>query len=117
MEDERSDFFGSLPEGFVANALSLTSPRDACRLSLVCSVFRSAAEWDAVWESFLPPDYQKIMAEDGGGGDSFSFSSKKQLFLRLCDRPLIIDGGNKVVFLFLKSTVIKSSNWVFLLKN
>ncbi|KVI04384.1 putative F-box protein PP2-B12 [Cynara cardunculus var. scolymus] len=90
--------FGSLPEGFIANALSLTSPRDACRLSLVCSVFRSAAEWDAVWESFLPSDYQKIVAaeEEEDGGD---FSSKKQLFLRLCDRPLIIDGGNKSFWL------------------
>ncbi|KAJ9552822.1 hypothetical protein OSB04_016867 [Centaurea solstitialis] len=98
MEDECPDFFGSLPEGFVANALSLTSPRDACRLSLVSSLFRSAAEWDAVWESFLPEDYQKIMAaaaEDGGS----SSSSKKQLFLRLCDRPLIIDGGNKSFWL------------------
>ncbi|KAI3735753.1 hypothetical protein L6452_15265 [Arctium lappa] len=94
--DQQRDLFGSLPEGFIANALSLTSPRDACRLSMVCSVFRSAAEWDAVWETFLPSDYQKIVAaavEDGG--DSLTFSSKKQLFLRLCDRPLIIDGGNK----------------------
>lgn len=95
-ENESDDFFGSLPEGFVANALSLTSPRDACRLSLVSSLFRSAAEWDAVWESFLPPDYQKIVAaasEDGGC--SLSFPTKKQLYLRLCDRPLIIDGGKK----------------------
>ncbi|KAL4574676.1 hypothetical protein LXL04_021512 [Taraxacum kok-saghyz] len=91
------DFFWSLPEGFVAKALSLTSPRDACRLSLVSSLFRSAAEWDAVWETFLPLDYQKIVAEAEveDGGCSLSFSSKKQLYLRLCDRPLIIDGGNK----------------------
>ncbi|KAI3778248.1 hypothetical protein L2E82_07401 [Cichorium intybus] len=102
MEDEDGnegcfveDFFGSLPEGFVAKALSLTSPRDACRLSLVCSLFRSAAEWDAVWESFLPLNYQKIVAEAEDGGCSLSFSSKKQLYLRLCDHPLIIDGGNK----------------------
>ncbi|CAI9295519.1 unnamed protein product [Lactuca saligna] len=89
------DFFGSLPEGFVAKALSLTSPRDACRLSLVSSLFRSAAEWDAVWETFLPFDYQKIVSEAEDGGCSLSFSSKKQLYLRLCDHPLIIDGGNK----------------------
>lgn len=92
------DFFGSLPEGFVAKALSLTSPRDACRLSLVSSLFRSAAEWDAVWETFLPFDYQKIVSEAEDGGCSLSFSSKKQLYLRLCDHPLIIDGGNKVKF-------------------
>ncbi|MFS7962019.1 putative phloem protein [Helianthus anomalus] len=88
------DFFGSIPEGFVAKALSLTTPRDACRLSLVCSVFRSAAEWDAVWESFLPPDYHKIVTQDENAGCP-SFGSKKDLYLRLCDHPLIIDGGNK----------------------
>ncbi|XP_071691220.1 putative F-box protein PP2-B12 [Rutidosis leptorrhynchoides] len=98
MEDEGGfveDFFGSLPEGFVAKALSLTSPKDACRLSLVCSVFRSAAEWDAVWESFLPVDYRKFVLAAADGGSSLSYSTKKQLYLRLCDQPIIIDGGNK----------------------
>ncbi|KAK9063080.1 hypothetical protein SSX86_016950 [Deinandra increscens subsp. villosa] len=86
------DFFGSIPEGFVAQALSLTSPRDACRLSLVCSVFRSAADWDAVWESFLPRDYQKMVVTEAAAAGC---CSKKQLYLRLCDHPVIIDGGNK----------------------
>ncbi|KAK9063079.1 hypothetical protein SSX86_016949 [Deinandra increscens subsp. villosa] len=86
------DFFGSIPEGFVAQALSLTSPRDACRLSLVCSVFRSAADWDAVWESFLPPDYQKMVVTEAAAAGC---CSKKQLYLRLCDHPVILDGGNK----------------------
>ncbi|KAI3732319.1 hypothetical protein L1987_63523 [Smallanthus sonchifolius] len=88
--DKENGLFELIPEGFVAKALSLTSPRDASRLSLVCSVFRSAAEWDAVWESFLPAEIVTKAVEDG-----LSFSSKKQLFLRLCDHPLIIDGGNK----------------------
>ncbi|KAI3819051.1 hypothetical protein L1987_12873 [Smallanthus sonchifolius] len=86
--DKENGFFESIPEGFVAKALSLTSPRDASRLSLVSSVFRSAAEWDAVWESFLPSEIVTQAVEDG-----LSFSSKKQF--RLCDHPLIIDGGNK----------------------
>ncbi|KAL4578865.1 hypothetical protein LXL04_014996 [Taraxacum kok-saghyz] len=89
------NFFESLPEGFVANALALTSPMDVCRLSLVCSVFRSAAEWDAVWEKFLPPEYQKISTEAEGGGGSASSGSKKEMYLRLCDHPVIIDDGNK----------------------
>ncbi|XP_076913297.1 F-box protein PP2-B11-like [Bidens hawaiensis] len=88
------DFFGSIPEGFVSKAVSLTSPRDACRLSSVCSIFRSAAAWDDVWESFLPSDYPKIVTVEDGG-----CSSKKQLFLRLCDHPIVIDGGNKIFFL------------------
>ncbi|XP_076929411.1 putative F-box protein PP2-B12 [Bidens hawaiensis] len=86
-----NNFFESLPEGFIANAMSRTSPRDVCRLSLVCSLFRSAAEWDAVWEKFLPPDYRKILA--GGGG------SKKEVYMRLCDYPVMIDGGNKSFWL------------------
>ncbi|GKC11818.1 putative F-box protein PP2-B12 [Tanacetum coccineum] len=89
------DFFGSLPEGFVAKALSLTSPQDACRLSLVCSVFRSAAQWDAVWEAFLPADWQNIVKDHDDENSLCTFHTKKELFLRLCDRPLIFDGGNK----------------------
>ncbi|XP_076935384.1 putative F-box protein PP2-B12 [Bidens hawaiensis] len=86
-----SGLVSDLPEGFVAKALSLTSPLDASRLSLVCSFFRSAADWDAVWESFLPEDYRKIVSQADGG----CWSSKKQLYLWLCDHPVIIDAGNK----------------------
>ncbi|GKB03998.1 putative F-box protein PP2-B12, partial [Tanacetum coccineum] len=89
------NFFENLPEGFVANALALTSPRDVCRLSLVCSVFRSAAEWDAVWEKFLPLDYHKILMEAEDGRGLVRFATKKELYISLCDHPLIIDGGNK----------------------
>lgn len=112
------NFFESLPEGFIANALALTSPRDVCRLSLVCSVFRSASEWDAVWEKFLPPDYHKIMAEadalphppppPGSVSRSFRSCSKKELYLRLCDHPVIIDAGNKVNFYLSKLILLYS---------
>ncbi|KAI7747559.1 hypothetical protein M8C21_012071 [Ambrosia artemisiifolia] len=84
-------FFESLPEGFIANAMARTSPRDVCTLSLVSSVFKSAAEWDAVWDKFLPKDYQKIVGADG--------CSKKEVYLRLCDYPVTIDGGNKSFWL------------------
>lgn len=85
----------NLPEGCIANILSLTSPRDACRLSVVATIFRSAAESDAVWDSFLPPDYCDIISRSSGGLDSIVFVSKKQLFLHLCDHPFLIDGGTK----------------------
>ncbi|KAI3796882.1 hypothetical protein L1987_39569 [Smallanthus sonchifolius] len=96
-----ANFFESLPEGFIANAMARTSPRDVCTLSLVCSVFRSAAEWDAVWEKFIPSDYQKILAasDGGGGGGSSRPVSKKEVYLRLCDYPVTIDGGNKSFWL------------------
>uniref|UniRef100_A0A5B6Z146 Putative F-box protein PP2-B10-like n=1 Tax=Davidia involucrata TaxID=16924 RepID=A0A5B6Z146_DAVIN len=91
--------FSILPEGCIANVLSLTSPRDACRLSLVASSFRSAAESDAVWERFLPSDYHDILARARDSPPSVSFSSKKELYLGLCDQPLIIDKGTKSFWL------------------
>ena len=90
MEHLQNDFFSELPEGFVAEALALTSPRDACRLSSINSFFRSAANWDNVWESFTPPECLGEALVDGG------CNSKKDTFLRLCDHPVIIDDGNKV---------------------
>ncbi|PWA42895.1 hypothetical protein CTI12_AA541250 [Artemisia annua] len=87
MEEVQNDFFSELPEGFVAEALALTSPRDACRLSSINSFFRSAANWDKVWESFTPPE---CLGAEGG------CNSKKDTFLRLCDHPVIIGDGNKM---------------------
>ncbi|KAF8394143.1 hypothetical protein HHK36_020349 [Tetracentron sinense] len=85
-----------LPEGCISNILSLTSPADACRSSLVSSIFRCASESDIVWEKFLPSDYKDIISR------SFSpspvvFSSKKELYSRLCNNPILIDEGNKSI--------------------
>lgn len=100
------DFFDLLPEGCIADAVSHTSPVDACRLALVASSFRSAAESDSVWERFLPSDYQELIARSVDCGDSCrkippSFASKKELYLYLSDNPLIIDGGAKVIDLII----------------
>ncbi|XP_035836822.1 F-box protein PP2-B1 isoform X2 [Helianthus annuus] len=89
MEQEMKDFLSSLPEGFVAEALALTSPRDASRLSSVNSFFRSAAQWDSVWATFVPPECLPE-AIDG---------SMREVFLRLCDHPIIIEQGNKSFWL------------------
>ncbi|CAL5364853.1 unnamed protein product [Camellia sinensis] len=83
-----------LPEGCIANVLSLTSPGDACRLSLVASLFRSAAESDGVWETFLPSDYMDIIGRAVDPTPSSPWS-KKQLYLWLSDNSLIIDNGTK----------------------
>ncbi|XP_023738641.1 F-box protein PP2-B10 [Lactuca sativa] len=90
---DMEDFFESLPEGFIAEALALTSPRDVSRLSSVNSVFRSAAQWDSVWESFTPPEYLTETADGGAVG------SKKEVYLRLCDHPIIIEEGSKSFWL------------------
>ncbi|XXG89716.1 hypothetical protein AAC387_Pa12g1651 [Persea americana] len=85
---ESLDLFGKLPEGCISHIISFTSPRDACRSSAVCSIFLSASESDSVWERFLPPDYQDVLA--GSVSPPVRFSSKKELFFRLCD-PVLID--------------------------
>ncbi|KAJ7978223.1 F-box protein PP2 [Quillaja saponaria] len=85
--------FQALPEGCIANILSFTTPRDACRLSLVSKIFRSAAESDAVWDQFLPSDYQSIISRSSSS--LLATSSKKDLYFCLCDNPIIIDDGKK----------------------
>ncbi|KAH9734418.1 F-box protein [Citrus sinensis] len=83
-----------LPEGCIANAISFTTPRDACRLSSVSTIFKSAAESDAVWESFLPPDYSTLLSSSSSSS-SLRSSSKKELYFSLCHNPIFIDEGKK----------------------
>ncbi|KAJ8616107.1 hypothetical protein MRB53_035479 [Persea americana] len=97
---EGLDLFSSLPEGCISHIISFTSPRDACRSSAVCSIFRSASESDMVWERFLPPDYPDVLA--GSVSPPVRFSSKKELFFRLCD-PVLID-DNRMSFSIEKTT-------------
>ncbi|CAL9097607.1 unnamed protein product [Musa acuminata var. zebrina] len=78
-----------LPEGCVAHAIALTSPRDVCRFSAVSSAFRSAAAYDTVWDRFLPSDYRSILSR---AVRPVVCSSKRDLFFRLCD-SLLIDAG------------------------
>ena len=87
-----------LPEGCISNIVSLTSPKDACTACVVSPIFRAAAESNAVWERFLPPDYQAIIARSSSTSlDSLNFSSKKQLYLSLSDNPILIDDNKKVL--------------------
>ncbi|KAF3452415.1 hypothetical protein FNV43_RR02848 [Rhamnella rubrinervis] len=92
--DEAFDYFYVLPEGCIANIISFTSPPDACRMSLVSSVFRSAAGSDAVWERFLPPEYCPIISR-AVAPPPLPCPSKRDLYLSLCNSPLLIDGGKK----------------------
>ncbi|KAB2085580.1 hypothetical protein ES319_A05G407900v1 [Gossypium barbadense] len=83
----------ALPLDCITLIISFTSPRDACRLSLVSTALNSATESDAVWESFLPSQFQALIPS------SLSFSSKKQLYLSLCENPLLIEAGRKSFWL------------------
>ncbi|CAA0815572.1 F-box protein [Striga hermonthica] len=87
----------ALPEGCIAKVLSLTSPKDACRLSAVASTFDSASRSDVVWDRFLPSDYRELMAGAVDDPDArlSQFRSLKDLYMYLSDHPIIIDGGRK----------------------
>ncbi|KAF4384422.1 hypothetical protein G4B88_028496 [Cannabis sativa] len=89
---EAVDYFYMLPEGCIAHIVSLTSPRDACRLCLVASIFKSAAESDAVWEKFLPPGYHSFIVDSDYHRRALT---KKDLYFSLCDQPLLFDEGRK----------------------
>ncbi|XP_022946535.1 F-box protein PP2-B15-like [Cucurbita moschata] len=84
---------GVLPEDCVSAILSLTTPTDAGKLSLVSSTFRSAAESDVVWSRFLPKNYAEIVAASDISGES-PLCSKREAFFRLCS-PILIEGGKK----------------------
>ncbi|XP_024982502.1 putative F-box protein PP2-B12 [Cynara cardunculus var. scolymus] len=83
--------FVLLSEGCVSYILSHTSPRDACTASSISRGFKCFANSDAVWERFLPSDYQDIISRSVS---PVIYSSKKELYFRLCDSPVLIDDGN-----------------------
>ncbi|KAF0933425.1 hypothetical protein E2562_018529 [Oryza meyeriana var. granulata] len=84
-----------LPEECVSYAISMTTPGDACHSSAVSPAFRAAADSDAVWDRFLPPDHAAILARAGGGASAVAgeCASKKDLFARLCGRPVLLDAA------------------------
>ncbi|KAD5960448.1 hypothetical protein E3N88_11920 [Mikania micrantha] len=87
-ESSHSSSISELPEGCISEILSLTSPRDACRAASISNAFKSAADSDAVWERFLPPDYRDVIAT---AVSPVVFESKKQLYHRLSDSHIILD--------------------------
>lgn len=96
--DPRTSPFSLLPEGCIANIMSLTSPEDACRAAAVSLGFKSAAECDVVWERFLPHNHREIVSR---AHPPLAFSSKKQLYFMLHDSALLLDEGKLVLFIFI----------------
>ncbi|KAK2653521.1 hypothetical protein Ddye_013377 [Dipteronia dyeriana] len=82
----------TLPEGCIAVVISFTTPRDACRLACVSTIFKSAADSDIVWDRFLPSDYLSAIS-DYVSSPTSSLLSKKELYLRACNNPLLINEG------------------------
>ncbi|KAK2974949.1 hypothetical protein RJ640_000726, partial [Escallonia rubra] len=90
--------FSEIPEGCIAEILSLTTPADACRAAAIAWRFKSAADSDGVWERFLPSDHPEIVARSVS---PVVYATKKQLYFGLCDSPILIDGG-KMSFALMK---------------
>nr|AFK34389.1 unknown [Medicago truncatula] len=84
--------FEELPEGCIAAVLSSTTPVDACRLSFISKNFLSASDSDAVWNRFLPSDISSIISQFPSLSN---IPTKKDLYIALSDRPIIIDNGKK----------------------
>ncbi|KAJ4775578.1 F-box protein [Rhynchospora pubera] len=79
-----------LPEECISHVISLTTPRDACVSSAVSRTSHSAADSDVTWERFLPSDYDSILSR---AVNPVEYTSKKELYFRLCEHPVLIDGG------------------------
>ncbi|KAF8117023.1 hypothetical protein N665_0012s0038 [Sinapis alba] len=82
--------FDDLPDDCIANIISLTSPRDACVAASVSKTFKSTSEFNSVWEKFLPPEYSSFIL------GSQVFTLKKELYLALCNDPVLIEDGQKI---------------------
>ncbi|GMN19159.1 hypothetical protein TIFTF001_050911 [Ficus carica] len=84
-----------LPEECVSHIISFTSPRDACRSSLVSPLFRSASDSDVVWEKFLPSDYRDLISQSVQIPEAtLNSMPKKTLYFHLCSNPILIGNGN-----------------------
>uniref|UniRef100_A0A2P2J194 F-box protein PP2-B11-like n=1 Tax=Rhizophora mucronata TaxID=61149 RepID=A0A2P2J194_RHIMU len=81
-----------LPEDCLSRIISFTSPVDASRSAAVSRAFESAADSDAVWGSFLPPDYGEIITRAAASFPLLSSLSKKDLYFHLCHNPILLDG-------------------------
>ncbi|KAK1283719.1 Serine/threonine-protein kinase [Acorus calamus] len=85
----RLALLGSDREDLKSEGFDQNGRWDACRASLVSSIVRSASDS----KRFLPSDYMEVLSR---AGKPVGFSSKKELYFRLC-RPILIDGGTKVL--------------------
>ena len=90
------------PSECIAAIVSRTTPVDAVRLSLVSKTFLSAADFDAVWNHFIPsyPDF--IVSKSSTFAN---IRTKRAVYLALCDRHIILsafeDDNAREVFFFI----------------
>ncbi|TYH49962.1 hypothetical protein ES332_D10G172500v1 [Gossypium tomentosum] len=82
-----------LPDDCISLIISLTSPRDACRLALLSHAFNSIADSNAVWQMFLPLDYIHIISNSSSPPSLLSLP-KKDLYSTLCYHPILTHNGD-----------------------
>ncbi|KAM6544704.1 hypothetical protein CsatB_025440 [Cannabis sativa] len=87
-----------LPQECIALIISLTTPRDACRSSLVSPLFRSVADSDVVWQKFLPSDYQNLISHSVVFPQTTTITSKKSLYFHLSSNPTLIGDDRNLSF-------------------
>ncbi|XP_022858582.1 F-box protein At2g02240-like [Olea europaea var. sylvestris] len=85
------DSFARLPEECISTILSLTSPMDTTKFSIISHGFKSASDSDNVWERFLPPDYRQIISTSVS---PVLYATKKHLYFNLCHSPILLHEGN-----------------------
>ncbi|CAN1144549.1 Putative F-box protein PP2-B12 [Linum perenne] len=88
--EEETDIANYLPGECLAQVISFTSPADASRCSSVSRSFQSVADSDQVWNRFLPSDYEDTLAS---WAEELSLVSNKELYLHICDNPILINNG------------------------
>nr|KJB72131.1 hypothetical protein B456_011G160600 [Gossypium raimondii] len=82
-----------LPDDCISLIISLTSPRDACRMALLSHAFNSIADSNAVWQMFLPLDYIHIISNSSSPPSLLSLP-KKDLYFTLCYHPVLTHNGD-----------------------
>ncbi|KAG4126219.1 hypothetical protein ERO13_D10G143700v2 [Gossypium hirsutum] len=82
-----------LPDDCISLIISLTSPRDACRMALLSHAFNSIADSNAVWQMFLPLDYIHIISNSSSPPSLLSLP-KKDLYFTLCYHPILTHNGD-----------------------
>ncbi|CAO2205726.1 unnamed protein product [Urochloa humidicola] len=81
---------GDLPEECLAQAIALTSPRDASRCAAASPTFRAAADSDHVWQRFIPADghFLPLLFPPA----EKQKRRKKDAYLGLCDAAAVAGG-------------------------
>lgn len=77
----------------MSEILSRTSPLDASRFAAISKAFKSAADADYVWNSFLPLDWAEIVSRSVS---PVVYATLKELYFSLCHSPILLDGGKLV---------------------